>query len=82
MLPREGVFRAIDYSGPDMVPLRIFPAPGRLYEHGQPLLELIRETGHDFGDLSDVKLPEPPSPEDLKPDGSYHALKSDEWGTV
>jgi len=72
---------ALEFRPPDVPPLRILPAAGGLYEHGQKLVDLIRECGHDFGDLSDVTLPDPPPPEDFDADGRYHAFRTDEWGT-
>lgn len=82
MIPRERVLGAMDFRPPDIIPLQISPAPSGLYEHGQKLLDLIKECGHDFGDLSQTKLPEPPGPEDFDPDGRYHAFRTDEWGTT
>ena len=82
MLPRNRIINAISFRSPGSVPLRIFAAPGGLYEHGQKLVDLIRECGHDFGDFSNLTLPEPPAPEDFDPDGSYHAIKTDEWDTT
>lgn len=79
MLPRDRVLAALDFRPVDVVPLRVFPAPGGLYEHGQKLLDLIRATGHDFGDFDSVSLPLPPGPEDFDPDGRYHARRTDEW---
>ena len=80
MTGRERVINAIERKRPDKVPLRIFPAPGGLYEHGQKLVDLIKECGHDFGDLSDLKLPPPPAPQDFDEDGRYYSVKKDEWG--
>jgi len=71
----------MSFEMPDIIPLQIFPSPGGLYEHGQKLLYLIKSCGHDFGDLSQLGLPEPPKPEDFDPDGSYHAFRTDGWGT-
>ncbi|MBM4033227.1 MAG: hypothetical protein FJ291_15800 [Planctomycetes bacterium] len=82
MLPRERVIAALDFRPPDVVPLRILPAVGGLYEHGQKLLDLTRACGHDFGDLSGVALPAGPPPTDFDPDGRYHAIKTDEWGST
>jgi len=82
MLPRDRVLAALDFRPVDVVPLRVFPGPGGLYEHGQKLLDLIRDVGHDFGDFDSVTLPSPPGPEDLDPDGRYHARRTDEWGTT
>ena len=81
MLPRERVEAAMDFRPPDIVPLRILPSAGGLYEHGEPLLELHRACGHDFGDLSGLSLPAPPPPEDFDADGRYHAFRTDAWGT-
>ena len=81
MQPRERVIEAIEYRPPDVVPLRILPAAGGFYEHGQKLVDLTRQCGHDFGDLSDLALPTPPPPEDFDADGRYHAFRTDEWGT-
>ena len=82
MLPRERVLAALHLQAPDCVPLRIFPAPGGLYEHGARLRDLIRECGHDFGSLDGLALPDPPPPTDFDPDGSYHSLRTDAWGTI
>ncbi|HUT33752.1 MAG TPA: uroporphyrinogen decarboxylase family protein [Planctomycetota bacterium] len=82
MLPRERVLAALDFRPPDVVPLRILPAVGGLYEHGQKLLDLTRACGHDFGDLSGVTLPAGPPPGDFDPDGRYHTIKTDEWGST
>ena len=81
MLARERVMAAVAYQTPDCIPLRILPAAGGLYEHGAPLQELIQSCGHDFGALDDLQLPEPPPPDDFDSDGTYHAFKTDEWGT-
>lgn len=82
MLPRQRVEAAIGFRAPDVVPLRIYAAPGGLYEHGERLADLIRACGHDFGDLSGLTLPPLPGPEDFDPDGRYHAVRTDEWGTT
>ena len=81
-LPRNRIVRAIDFRSLDKVPLRIFAAPGGLYEHGQKLVDLIKVCGHDFGDFGDLSLPASPGPEDFDPDGRYHAIETDEWGTT
>ncbi len=82
MLPRERIQAALDFKPVDKIPLQIFAAPGGLYEHGQKLVDLIKACGHDFGDFQDLVLPAPPGPEDFDPDGSYHAIKTDDWGTT
>lgn len=81
MTPRERVQAAVEYRTPDRIPLRIFAAPGGLYEHGQKLADLTKACGHDFYDLSGLTLPAGPPPEDFDADGRYHAFKTDEWGT-
>lgn len=81
MNPRERIIRALSYKAPDVLPLRIYPAAGGLYEHGQKLVDLIRACGHDFGDLSGLTLPAGPGPQAFDPDGRYHEFRTDEWGT-
>ncbi|HOX38935.1 MAG TPA: uroporphyrinogen decarboxylase family protein [Candidatus Brocadiia bacterium] len=80
MKARERIFRALGFEAPDRLPVRIYAAPGGLYEHGQKLVDLIKACGHDFGDLSGLKLPNPPGPEAFDADGRYHEFKTDEWG--
>lgn len=82
MTPRERVKAAVEFRPVDRIPLQIHPSPGGLYEHGPKLLDLMRECGHDFGDAADFKMPDPPAPEDFDPDGRYHAIKTDPWGTT
>jgi uroporphyrinogen decarboxylase len=82
MLPRERIEAALSFRTPDRIPLQIAPSPAGLYEHGQKLLDLALECGHDFGDARLVKLPDPPLPTDFDPDGRYHAFRTDDWGTT
>jgi uroporphyrinogen decarboxylase len=82
MLPRQRVEAALSYRTPDRIPLQCVPSPAGLYEHGRKLLDLARRLGHDFGDLGLTALPEPPAATDFDPDGRYHAMRTDEWGTV
>ena len=82
MLPRERVQAALEFRAPDVVPLQVCAAAGGLYEHGQKLADLARACGHDFGLLDWVRPPEKPPPGDFDPDGRYHAVKTDEWGTT
>lgn len=81
MTSRERVFAALDYRPVDKVPLRISAAAGGLYEHGQKLLELIQACGHDFGPLAGLALPAPLPASEFAADGSYHAFRTDAWGT-
>ncbi|MGA2478715.1 MAG: uroporphyrinogen decarboxylase family protein [Spirochaetia bacterium] len=82
MLPRERVEAALSFRTPDRIPLQIAPSPAGLYKHGQKLLDLARACGHDFGDAALMKLPDPPPAADFDPDGRYHALRTDQWGTT
>jgi len=82
MLPRERVETALLFRTPDRIPLQIAPSPAGLYEHGQKLLDLARACGHDFGDAGQMKLPDPPPAADFDPDGRYHAIRTDAWGTI
>ena len=57
MLPRERVARAFERRSVDVPPLEIHRSPAGLFEHGEKLAALMRETGHDFGPLADVTVP-------------------------
>lgn len=80
MLPRERVEAALAFRAPDVPPLRIYAAPGGLLEHGRKLAELMEASGHDFGDMSRVDVPDAPPAEDYDADGRYHAFRTDAWG--
>jgi uroporphyrinogen decarboxylase len=82
MLPRDRVASAIEFRPPDVIPLQICAAPGGFHEHGQKLLDLIRQCGHDFGDPAAMALPPSPAPADYDANGQYHAIRTDEWGTT
>jgi len=82
MLPRERILAALAFERPDVVPLQIAAMAGGLHEHGRKLVELIQACGHDFGEFDWLTVPEPPPPEDYDPDGRYHAIKTDAWGTT
>jgi hypothetical protein len=82
MLSRDRIAAALAYKTPDKIPLQLHPSPAGLYEHGQKLLDLMRECGSDFADTRLFTLPEKPGPEDFDPDGRYHAIRTDGWGTV
>ncbi|MBT3377529.1 MAG: hypothetical protein HN742_12370 [Lentisphaerae bacterium] len=81
MTSRERIFAALDYRPVDKVPLRISAAAGGLHEHGQKLLDLFHGCGHDFGSLAEATLPDPLPATDFEPDGTYHAFRTDAWGT-
>lgn len=81
MLPRERVQAALAFRPADRIPLQIHPSPAGLFEHGQKLLDLMRCCGHDFDDLSQLTVPQPP-PEEFDADGRYHRIVTDEWGVT
>jgi hypothetical protein len=81
MLPRERMLATLDFKPVDVVPLQIFAAAGGLYEHGQKLVDLTKQCGHDFGDFVNLAPPGAPGPEDFDKDGRYYAIRTDDWGT-
>lgn len=80
MLPRERVLAALAFQPVDTVPLQLHPSAGGLFEHGQKMLDLMLDLGHDFGSLDGLRLPDVPAT-DFDPDGRYHRFATDEWGT-
>ncbi len=70
------------FRAPDRIPLQVHPSPAGLHEHGEKLLQLMRECGSDFGDTRLFTLPEKPGPADFDADGRYHAVRTDGWGTT
>ena len=79
MLPRERVLAALAFQPADIIPLQIHPSPAGIFEHGPKLIELMRRCGHDFDDLSHLRVPEVPA-EDFDADGRYHKFATDAWG--
>jgi len=79
MTSRERVRAAIDWQGPDRIPLNQMAGVGARAEHGEKLLALWRRYPHDFGDLS--KEPVTIAPEGAFGDG-YYETKVDEWGAT
>ncbi len=82
MTPRERIHNALAFQPVDRIPLQVHPSPAGLHEHGRKLLDLMRACSHDFGDASGFTLPDPPVPGEFDPDGRYHAMRTDEWGTT
>jgi hypothetical protein len=80
MLSRERVLAALDFQPVDKIPLQLHPSPGGLFEHGQPMLDLMCRLGHDFGSLDSLRLPVVPGT-DFDADRRYHRFATDEWGT-
>lgn len=81
MLPRDRMKAALAFQPVDVVPLQIHPSPGGIFEHGQKLIDLMRQCGHDFDDLSHLRIPDPPA-EDFDADGRYHRFATDAWGVA
>ncbi|MBM4459229.1 MAG: hypothetical protein FJ011_15970 [Chloroflexi bacterium] len=81
MFPRDRMKAALAFQPVDIVPLQIHPSPGGIFEHGQKLIDLMRQCGHDFDDLSHLRIPDPPA-EDFDADGRYHRFATDAWGVA
>ena len=63
---RERVTRAIEFNGPDMCPVHQYIFPGAFWEHGQKLIDLVREYPDDFGtDLVPASLTEDEAATDI-----------------
>jgi len=76
MNSRERVIRAIEFKGPDRVPLLHGVLPAALLKHGQALVDLLYEFKDDFGGQWRV-----PKPEELN--GTYRkGTFTDEWSVV
>ena len=73
------MLRALEYRHPDRMPVYYHPSPAGLHVHGRKLLELFRAHPPD----NHVKFDEipQPAPRTVGPDGAYHRLETDEWGT-
>jgi len=73
---RERVIRAIEFKGPDRVPLLHGVLPAAILKHGQPLVDLLNEFKDDFGGNWKVI-----KPEDIT--GPYaEGTFTDEWGVT
>jgi uroporphyrinogen decarboxylase len=72
--------KAFAFDNPDRLPVYYHPSPAGLYVHGQKLLDLFREYPPDNPITFDA-LPQPPA-DAFDPDGRYHEIKKDAWGTT
>jgi uroporphyrinogen decarboxylase len=79
MTPRERMLAALNYARPDRIPVEYHPSPAGMCVHGQKLLDLFQAYPPD--NPVTFALPELPA-SDYDPDGRYHAIKTDEWGTT
>jgi len=76
MNSRERVIRAIEFKGPDRVPLLHGVLPAALLKHGRPLIDLLDEFESDFGQQWAI-----PDVEKLGP--CYRkGTHADEWGVL
>lgn len=65
----------------DRAPVEFYYTPVGYYEHGDKLNDLYATLPGDFAPFSRRPIPHP-GEQDYDPDGSYHAFRKDEWGTV
>ena len=81
MTSRERVKNAMHFMPPDKVPVQFYYAPAGYYEHGEKLNDLYARLPGDFGPYERVPVPAP-AENDYDSDGSFHAFRRDEWGTL
>jgi len=81
MTGRERVRAAMRYEPVDKAPLQYHYGPVGFYEHGEALNTLYERHTGDFQPFVRCEIPKPP-PEDFEADGSYHAFRRDDWGTL
>ena len=79
MLPRERVFRTLDFKAPDILPVEFHPSAAGMNEHGEKLRDLFARFGQDFGDPREFRLARA-DPRDVGPDGRYLRREQDFWG--
>jgi len=71
---------AFEFNNPDRMPVFYHPSPAGLHTHGRKLLDLFNRYPPDNSITFD-SLPHAPKGT-VGPDGSYHELSTDEWGTT
>ncbi|MCK4323869.1 MAG: hypothetical protein KAW89_05015 [Armatimonadetes bacterium] len=76
MTSRERVRRAVQFDGPDRLPILHGVLPGARWRHGQALERLIDEYTDDFGRPNTPRVP-PQKPDDA---GSFEHY-TDDWGS-
>jgi uroporphyrinogen decarboxylase len=76
----ERVRAALDWAGPDRIPIRHITQAGALHEHGPVLYDIWAQYPQDFGALTEENTPIiHPNPKDFS-DGEYCREVTDEWG--
>jgi len=73
MTHRERVIRAIEFSGPDKIPIWHYIMPGAYWRHGQKLVDLLNTVRNDFSG-SPFEAPREPEEDVVE--------YTDEWGIV
>ncbi len=76
MTPQQRVIRAVEFGGPDRVPVHRYIFPGAFYRHGQKLVDFLNQLPDDFG-VGQVQMPPPPR----DTNGSIRQWR-DDWGSV
>ena len=69
------------YRPVDKVPVQYYYCPVGYYEHGDKLNDLYSRLPGDFEPFRRVPV-RGPEQGDYDPDGSYHAFRRDDWGTL
>jgi len=84
MIPKERFLKAIKYKSPDIPPLDFYYTEVGFYEHGEKLLRLYEKYPGDTKPVPTHEMLElaMPDPKHILPDGSYHKLEKDDWGTT
>jgi len=77
--PRECFLRALNYTGPDRLPVVYSTSPAGRYVHGQKLIDLFERYPSD-NPVVFTNTAVPP-PETIDAQGRYHEFKTDDWGT-
>ncbi len=73
MTPRQRVTRAIEFAGPDGVPIHHYIMPGTFHRHGEKLLDLLNGIRDDFG----------ATPFEMPPEPNYEETEHrDAWGVT
>ena len=71
---------AFEFNDSDRMPAFYHPSPAGLYTHGRKLLDLFNRYPPDNAITFD-SMPHPPKGT-VDPNGDYHELSTDEWGTT
>ena len=71
---------AFEFNAPDRMPVFYHRSPAGLHTHGRKLLDLFHRYPPD-NPITFDSLPSPPQGT-VGPDGRYHELSDDEWGTT